>query len=277
MVQDVVKASGAVENFNRGKLVDSLLRAGVSRDVAEDVAARVIESAGPRTSTRKIFKLAKKYLRGHDRICGLKYGIKKAIFDLGPSGYPFEKYVARMFDGLGYRTEVGKTVQGFCVKHEVDIIARKERECHLVECKFHLNGGAASDVKTALYVWARFQDIGRAWQTRTGGEALGKCWLVTNTRFTSDALQFADCMNLKAVGWKAPRGESLESLIDKEKLYPVTILGGMTRQVLNALLSKDLILARDLNSITAEGLSSLTGLDPQTVSRIKAQARDLCR
>jgi hypothetical protein len=122
--------------------------------------------------------------------------------------------VARIFEGLGYKTEVGKTLQGFCVKHEVDIMARKDRESHLVECKFHLNGGAASDVKTALYIWARFQDIGKVWQNSTAGEVLGKCWLVTNTRFTSDAIQFAGCVGLKAVGWKFPKGEGLESLIE---------------------------------------------------------------
>src|SRR5512139_2934848 len=147
MAQEVVKASGAVEEFNLGKRLQSLLRSGVAPDIAEDVANKVIDAVGPHTSTRKIFRLARRYLRRHDRTCGIRYGIKKAIFDLGPSGYPFEKYVARIFEGLGYKTQVGRTIQGFCVKHEVDIIARKDRECHLMECKFHLNGGVASDVK----------------------------------------------------------------------------------------------------------------------------------
>jgi Holliday junction resolvase-like predicted endonuclease len=277
MTQEVVKASGAVEEFNRGKLLQSLLKSGVAPDIADDVANKVIAAVGPHTSTRKIFRLARKHLRRHDRTCGMRYGIKKAIFDLGPSGYPFEKYVARMFEGLGYKTQVGRTIQGFCVKHEVDVVARKEKKCHLVECKFHVNGGAASDVKTALYVWARFQDIGKIWQNNSAGEVLGKCWLVTNTRFTSDAVQFANCTGLKAIGWKFPRGESLENLIEAERLYPVTIFGGITRHVLDALLRRDLILARDLYSTGTEELASLTGLDMQTLHRLKTQAGELCR
>ena len=44
--------------------------------------------------------------------------------ELGPSGFPFEKLVGKILEQEGFETRVGVIVQGNCVQHEVDVIAR---------------------------------------------------------------------------------------------------------------------------------------------------------
>lgn len=274
---DIVKASGEVQGFSRQKLFDSLISSGVSPATAEEVVNKVAAEITPGISTKKLFKMAKRLLKQRDSVAGMRYSIKDAIYDLGPSGYPFEKYVARILKGLEYQVTVGEIIDGYCVKHEIDILAKKEKERCMVECKFHQNGGVASDVKIALYVYARFMDVKTAWERSSPApDMISQGWLVTNTRFSSEALQYANCMGLKVTGWKYPKNGSLERMIENKRMYPVTILPAARRQVLETLLRNDLILARDVMEKTVEQLAAITHLDVKAVTPLKAQADRLC-
>jgi hypothetical protein len=97
--------------------------------------------------------------------------------ELGPSGFPFEKYVAEILKYQGYRVEVGVIVEGFCVKHEVDIIAEKEAKHFMIECKFHNQPGTFCDVKIPLYINSRFLDIEKMWKEWTIWIARGRSQL----------------------------------------------------------------------------------------------------
>src|SRR3972149_4640100 len=103
----------------------------------------------------------------------MRYSIKKAISDLGPSGYPFERYFARVLEAYGYSSELNLIVEGHCVSHEVDILARKGGGLYVIECKYHNDGGKPTDVKTALYVHSRFMDIKKAFSSGAMGRAKG--------------------------------------------------------------------------------------------------------
>ena len=46
--------------------------------------------------------------------------------DLGPTGYPFEDYVAEILKTEGYQTQVRQVLEGNCVSHEIDVIAQKK-------------------------------------------------------------------------------------------------------------------------------------------------------
>ena len=46
--------------------------------------------------------------------------------------------------------------------HEVDVVAKKDNMVFFLECKYHNHRGTYSDIKTALYVHARFVDIEKA-------------------------------------------------------------------------------------------------------------------
>ena len=96
MPKTVIKASGREEAFDFQKLAGSLVRAGAPGDVASDIAKKVEISISPSSHTRHIYRLAKKMLRQYNHVSGMKYSIKKALASLGPSGFPFEKYFAKI-------------------------------------------------------------------------------------------------------------------------------------------------------------------------------------
>jgi len=56
------------------------------------------------------------------------------------------------------------------------------------------------------------------------GQAVMQGWLVTNTRCTSDAIQYAECVGLRIMSWRYPATGSLEKMIEEKRLYPATIL-----------------------------------------------------
>ncbi|MFA5353144.1 MAG: restriction endonuclease [Thermodesulfovibrionales bacterium] len=277
MTIPVIKASGKTEDFSIDKLVNSLVRSGAPEDVARDIAERVSEQVSPSVHTRHIFRLAKKMLRHYSKATGMRYSIKRAIHALGPTGYPFEKYVGRILKAHGYDVEVNRMISGYCVTHEVDVLATRENRRCMIECKHHASGERPADIKTALYVHARFEDIRKAFEVRESlNSHIHEGWLVTNTRCSSEAIEYAECVGLKVVSWRYPETGSLEAMIEAKRLYPVTILPSARGKTIEALTSNDIILAEEISGMDLPALMQRSGLDRQTASLIKKQADELC-
>ena len=275
MAARVKKASGEWEDFDYHKLVTSINRCGAPPEVAEEIARRVMAETGPKTSTKKIFRLAKKHLNAMHHSSGLRYSLKKALFRLGPTGYPFEKYIAAILAHYGYKTLTNQLIKGRCVTHEVDVIAENEKELLVIECKYHNTATRTSDVKTALYVQSRVEDL-RPSFAATHPSVTYKGGLFTNTRLTEDAYEFANCAGLKTLGWRHPRGKGLEKLIEEKRLYPVTLLTGIKRGLAEKLVEHDIILLKDLMEMTAEEIASMLSLDARRARRIKRTADEMC-
>jgi hypothetical protein len=277
MAIPVVKASGMVEEFDARKLADSLIRSGAPETVARDIAEKVSLQIAPSFHTKHIFRMAKKLLRQYNRVSGMRYTIKRAIYALGPTGYPFEKYVARMLKSYGYSVEVNRMIKGYCVTHEVDVLAsRDDRRC-VIECKHHATGEKPADVKIALYVHSRFNDIRKAFEiSEHKNSHVHEGWLVTNTRCSSDAIKYAECVGLKVVSWRYPERGSLESLIEEKRLYPITILPAATKNAIQSLTSRDIILADEVAGMSEQVFLERSGLDRATALSIKREADELC-
>jgi hypothetical protein len=207
----------------------------------------------------------------------MRYSIKKAIYMLGPTGYPFEKYFAGILKAYGYSAEINRFLKGYCITHEVDIFAVRADIGCVIECKYHSNGGNPTDVKTALYVYSRFMDIKKAYELNHENRvSINEGWLVTNTRCTSDAIKYAGCVGLKVVGWKYPDENSLERMIENKKLYPVTILSSIKKTSLDILFKNDIILARDIADMDERIFIKQSGLDTAAARTLKREADELC-
>lgn len=277
MALTVIKASGQHEAFDLEKLSESLIRSGAPPELAEEIAREVRTKVTPLMKTKEIYRLARRLLKKRHRPASMRYAIKKAIFALGPSGYPFEKYVGRILSAYGYEVAVGRVVEGYCVSHEVDVVAKKDDEHCMIECKYHNRGGIATDVKVALYVHSRFQDIRKACEgSPSHGNALHRGWLVTNTRCTSEAIRYGECSDLKIVRWRYPDHESLEKLIGEKRLWPVSVLPSVRKASLDRLLMRDMILAQDIASMERRAFIRESGIDEKTASALKREADELC-
>lgn len=277
MEATVIKSSGRTEKFDIQKLADSLVRSGAPPDVALEIANKVAARIAPTSHAKAIYRLARSFLRRYNRVSGMKYSLKKAIYALGPSGYPFEKYFAGILKAHGYSIELDRIVAGYCVKHEVDIMAVRGDEHCIIECKYHGNAGNTTDVKTALYVHSRVEDIRKVYAGPDRSEGISpQGWLVTNTRCTTDAISFAECAGLRVVSWRYPSNGSLEKMIEDKRLYPVTVLPAAGQKALATLVSKNIILVEDIAQMDAEAFLGESGLDRETAYSLKRQAGELC-
>ncbi|MGN7722332.1 restriction endonuclease [Chitinophaga sp. 22620] len=242
--QTVIKAAGNKAVFSEDKLRRSLIKAGAFPGVAEEILTALKDKIYPDIPTREIYDIAFELLRERARPVAARYHLKRAILELGPSGFPFEQFIGELFRHKGYAVQTNMTVSGFCVKHEVDVLATKLPETHYIECKYH-QAGMYCDVKTALYIHARFKDILHK-KTLTGAADASTGWLITNTRFSSDALQYGECAGLRLMAWDYPRGTGLKDLIDEAGLYPITCLTSLNHHEKSRLLHLGTVLCSDL-------------------------------
>lgn len=239
---NIIKASGTPEKFSKKKLYTSLKHAGVTPKTCQNITDQICKEMNEGFRTRDIYRRALGLLDERSHVAAVHYSLKRALFDLGPSGYYFEEFVARYFEELGYQTKTGQTIQGKLVKHEVDVVGSKAGKKIFVECKFHNRFGIKNDIKTALYVKARWDDL------REGpeGKNLGGFFLASNTAFSLDAITYAEGSGLQLLGVNAPPERSFLDHIKNLRLYPITSLKRLNRSMKHQLLAHGIILAKDL-------------------------------
>jgi len=238
----IEKASGERETFSEEKLFHSLQAVGASEELARRVIRLLMDQVGPDITTDKLYRLAFKLLHKEARYLAARYSLRRAIMDLGPSGYPFEKLVAALFHSQGYKTQVDQTLPGVHVNHEVDVVATRGEHRVLVECKYRNNHGRKCDVKVALYVNARWQDL----RNNPDQPRIHQFWLATNTKFTRDAIRYSEGVGLKLLGWDYPQGQGLKEQIELSQVHPITCLTTLKARDKKALLRQRVVLCREL-------------------------------
>lgn len=248
----IVKASGEKEPFSETKLRRSLERIRVAPASVDNIVLQIKNELKDGTKTSDIYRRAFSLLRQYQSHTASRYGLKAAIMKLGPSGHPFEKFVGELLKSQGFSVEVSKIIPGFCVTHEIDVIGKKDNRCVMVECKFHNEPGIKSDVKIALYVQARFEDLQKQWQAHPdSAQKFDEVWLVTNTKLTSDAIQYAECAGMKGLGWKYPPKNGLEILVERGGLHPLTSLTSLSEYQKRRLIDQGFVLCKELVDDTA--------------------------
>ncbi|WP_435412724.1 ATP cone domain-containing protein [Psychroserpens mesophilus] len=244
---EITKSSGEKVRFSIDKLRSSLKRTGAEKDTIDQIIDHVRDELYQGISTKEIYNRAFALLKKKKSYLASKYKLKKAIYELGPTGFPFERFVSAVLKFSGYKTEVGKILQGKCVAHEVDVIANKNHETTIIECKFHGEQGLNCNVKIPLYINSRYLDIKTYWDANPKNDSkLTKGWLATNTRFTEDALQYGKCCGLYLLSWDYPKDDGLKDRIDRLGLYPITVSTLLTNREKQFLLSRDIVLCREL-------------------------------
>ncbi len=244
---DIIKSSGERVKFSLDKLRTSLKRTGADKQIIDQILDNVRDELYQGISTKEIYNRAFALLKKKKSYLASKYKLKKAIYELGPTGFPFERFVSAILKYSGYKTEVNRVLQGKCVTHEIDVIAHKEYKTTIVECKFHGEQGLNCNVKIPLYINSRYQDVKTHWEANPkNGTSLTKGWLVTNTRFTKDALKYGNCCGLYLLSWDYPKKDGLKDRIDRLGLYPITVSTLLTNREKQFLLSRDVVLCREL-------------------------------
>ena len=271
----VKKSSGEYEEFRIDKLINSLKRSQASDSLVQQIVEQVESQLYDGITTKTIYQMAFKMLKNKARVNASKYKLKKAIMELGPSGFPFEKFVGKILEMEGFSTNVGVIVQGNCVQHEVDVIAQKGDKHYMIECKYHSDQGRFCNVKIPLYIHSRFLDVEKQWEQQKGHEAkLHKGGVYTNTRFTTDAIQYGKCVGMLMTSWDYPRGNGLKDRIDKWGLHPLTALTTITKAEKTKLLDEGIVLCKELHE--SPKLLEKIGIDIKRHKKILEDSKKLC-
>ena len=267
----ITKADGEQEPFDPSKLEHSLEHAGASSTMRARVLSHVMRELKPGMMTEEIYRHAFDVLRREEEPpVAARYSMKRAVFALGPSGFPFEQFFAEVLRAEGWRVRADVTLMGRCAPHEVDVLAEKDGKRVGIEAKFHNDPGGKTDIKDVLYVHARYHDLS---QTPEPSSRVDEGWLVTNTRFTRNAIRYAQCSNLTLIGWDYPTSRGLLAMIEEAHVHPLTALTTLSEGEKRRLLEQKIVLCR---SVQTPHLLQEYGVKPASISKVVEEARALC-
>ena len=257
----VIKTSGEKDKFDSSKLMNSLMRAGTEQSIAEKILIKIKPRLYDGISTMKIYRMAFKELRKSDNPSASRYEVKWAIARLGRNGegFSFEEFVEKIFERMGYAVKRDHIIKGKSgITHEIDVIAEKGKEKILIECKHHTQPGMWINVHTPLYVYARYLDL---------KDKFTGAMIITNSRFSEQSEVYANSVGLKLMGWSYPAGKSLQEIVDRYAIYPITVLHSIDNASVGRLLVKDIVTVADILTTPNSRLFSIIGGRADAVKR----------
>lgn len=242
----ITKADGTTEYFKVEKLRRSLRRAGANPTEINKIITEVEETLYDGVKTQEIYRHAFSLLRANTPPAAARYSLRRALFNLGPTGFPFEKFLAKLFERDGYQTRTGIILQGKCAPHEIDVAAYTDTHSFVGEAKFHARPGIKSDLQVAMYSYARFLDLKNTKICHEDQCGINEFWLITNTKFTSTAENYGRCSGLKMLSWDYPKKNNLHDRIQRSGVYPITVLQNLSASQAETLIARNIILCRDI-------------------------------
>ena len=267
----ITKATGQVVDFSENKLRKSLQHSGANKEEIDRVLKYVLANAYDKIPSKQVYKLAYKKLKNIKTVFASKYKLKKAIYQLGPSGFPFEHLVAIILNKSGYTTKVGEIIKGKCVKHEIDVLAKDKEKYVAIECKFHSNDDYICNIRIPLYIHSRYHDLKKGWNRST---PLKEVWIVTNTRFSSDAIEYSQCNGIKLLSWNYPENNGIKKRMNDLGFYPITVLTLLTKDEKQQLLKQNVVLCHEL--IQNHYLLNKIGVHEKRKQKIISEIKELC-
>jgi hypothetical protein len=286
----ITKASGEQELFDIQKLKRSLKNAGASVAVVEKIVAAVYKNV-PFETAKAVYHFARKQIAKYSKGVAGRYKLKNALRELGPTGYPFEKFIGHVLEKRGFSVKTNRVVKGFCISHEIDVMAQTDHKILIVECKFHNKPGLKTNVRVPLYMKSRFEDIKKWYDVKKRNREYKKkayyaklqpegakysiVTIVTNTKFTKNAIRYAKCVGIELLGWAWPKKGNLEQLIDKLKAHPITVLSSLTKHQKEFLLSKDVVMCFQLEH--KQHLLKKLKIKTDKITQILDEAKAVCK
>ena len=164
----------------------------------------------------------------------------------------------------------GVALTGRCAPHEVDVLAEKDGKRVGIEAKFHNDAAGKTDIKDALYVKARYEDLR---ETHDESSHVDEGWLVTNTRFTRNAIRYAQCSNLTLIGWDYPRKGNLLDMVEEARVHPLTCLTTLSEGEKHRLLESRVVLCKH---VSAPHVLEEFGIKPSRIPQVLEEAQRLC-
>ncbi len=242
----VKKADGTVEYFKVEKLRRSLRRSGANPAEVNTVVDKISREIYDGMSTQEIYRRAFALLRESEAPIAARYSLRRALFGLGPTGFPFERFLGRLFTKEGYKTETSIILPGKCAEHEIDVAAYNDTHSFVGEAKFHARPGIKTDLQVAMYSYARLLDLKGVQICNDAICGVTEFWLITNTKFTSAAERYAGCVGVQLLSWDYPKHNNLHDRIQRAQVYPITVMPSLSPTQVATLINYDIITCQDI-------------------------------
>ena len=270
----ITKADGGTEEFKPQKLISSLKKAGAKQTEIVNILREIESSLRDGMKTQMIYQKAFELLRSSAEPVAARYSLRRAVFSLGPTGFPFEDFLGRIFEAEGYKTKRRLILKGKCATHEIDLAAYSPADTFIAEAKFHARPGIKSDLQVAMYSYARFLDLSSARICKGDQCGIISLRVITNTKFTDAAVKYAACSGFKLLSWDYPRNNSLHDMIEQYRTYPITVLTHLSSSQKQYLLANGTILCSDITK--NPGILRELGLPNRKFDAVLREAGSLC-
>lgn len=269
---EVIKSNGEREPFSINKVYNSALKAGASFSLAKEISLEIENEVYNGIKTLEIFKKVKNKLKEKDVQLSMKFSLKEGIKRLGPDGFLFEDFIKKILSNYCMMIKEENMISGKCGQYEIDFLAENNDWFFVGECKYRNSRDSKIDINTPLKSFAILEDIK---ESGTFSQKKLRSFVVTNTKFTIDAIKYSNCKGVKLLGWKYPEKRGLEKLIEEKKLYPVTILPALTKHIFTIFQKEGILLAKEVLDIDIDKLSKSASISRASLVKIKNQAEIL--
>jgi len=267
----VTKANGDKQPFDKQKIINTCLRLQATLEQAQSIADRIEAKAYDGIPTSKILKMIFRYMEKYRPAIGHQIDLKQAIAMLR-SKPDFEIFIAKLFEAMGYEVETNLIIQGKCIEHEIDVVARKENEVILIEVKHHVNHHTYSGLDVFLQLNSTLEDLKEGYEVGKNNFKFTRAILICNTKVSEHAKRYALCRGLEFIAWKFPPEKGLERLIEEYKFYPISFLKEIERDEAYKLADIGIVTVKQLLE-DVEKISRRSGISKNRILELQKAAK----
>jgi hypothetical protein len=267
---EIVKWDGRREQFDVGKLRHSILRLGAPPELAKSVSEQIESEAYSGMTSKEIFDLVTAKLKTYEPALSLREDLKTGLARM-KGGSEFEEYVRLIFQAHGYTVKGNTVIQGRCVTHEIDGIAERDDECIYLEIKHHSSSHSYTPFDVTLAAKAKWDDLQSGYESGSTRYCFNRVLVVSNTRLSAHASQYAECVGIDHLGWNAPPGRGLDCMIEEKGLYPITILRTLHEEEQAILSGNGILTLQQLKAVPA----GIEGIHESRLNELKTQAAEI--
>ena len=273
----IIKANGEKVTFDRGKAVYSCINSGASCSDADVIVEKVEGQLKDGMSTRDLKEMILAELKVLDKHSARRYLLREAVSKLDPSTHQFEMYISNLFIYHGYKTvwEPKPKPIGCCTDHEIDVSIEKDGDMGFIECKHHYNFHRFTGLAVPMVVWSRLDDLKSGYCAGVNNSfPFSYAWVLTNTKVSRHAIDYAKCKNIKITGWNYPPNCGLNHLIESVGAYPLSLLIGAKASVVDRFFDKGIYDTIQFQDADADVIAEC-GIPHNEIEKLKEFAKGL--
>lgn len=266
----VTKADSSRQQFDRNKIVATCMRMGATKQDAEEIAGKIESRVYDGMPTAKVLQMIFQFIHKYKPQASRLYDLRRGL-SLMNSKPEFEKFVQILLANIGFEVVPNKILKGKCIEHEVDAIARKDGVTYFVEAKHHYNYHAFTGLDESRIARAVLEDVSEGFNLGLTDLKIDEAMIVTNTKYSEQAMQYGICRNILQIGWSTPADLGLRDIILEKSLYPLSCIRGLKTDVRLQLVDSGIILINQLVAEETEEIARRTRLPQEFIRNIKSK------